>query len=276
MWRKPPTAILWIATATLSSARSTTGSVVISCADGHAVELAPSSFMHQVALGEDAAARAPLSATTGSRRRRLHLAHGVGRRRRRARSSSAVRVHLRQRHVDAARLERGSRATGCRRCAGRRRSSRTRRRPGCSRSRRRGRSSSAAAVAARLDRPGLAADAAASPGRPRPELRRWRRRSGRRPAGRASAARRAAARRPAPGTRATTCATACRRGRVLGLLVVDEQVGLGDAVLAELTTSGCRPLRRMPLSRSLPKIIGLPCSRTSIRSSRTSRSVKSR
>ena len=32
----------------------------------------------------------------------------------------------------------------------------------------------------------------------------------------------------------------------------------------------------MPLSRSLPKIIGLPCSRTSIRSSRTSRSVKSR
>ena len=32
----------------------------------------------------------------------------------------------------------------------------------------------------------------------------------------------------------------------------------------------------MPLSRSLPKIIGLPCSSTSIRSSRTSRSVKSR
>ena len=43
-----------------------------------------------------------------------------------------------------------------------------------------------------------------------------------------------------------------------------------------VTTSGWRPLRRMPLSRSLPKIIGLPCSRTSIRSSRTSRSVKSR
>ena len=43
-----------------------------------------------------------------------------------------------------------------------------------------------------------------------------------------------------------------------------------------VTTSGCRPRRRMPLSRSLPKIIGLPCSRTSIRSSRTSRSVKSR
>src|SRR6478609_1820373 len=43
-----------------------------------------------------------------------------------------------------------------------------------------------------------------------------------------------------------------------------------------VTTSGWRPRRRMPLSRSLPKIIGLPCSRTSIRSSRTSRSVKSR
>ena len=43
-----------------------------------------------------------------------------------------------------------------------------------------------------------------------------------------------------------------------------------------VTTSGCRPRRRMPLSRSLPKIIGLPCSSTSIRSSRTSRSVKSR
>ena len=42
------------------------------------------------------------------------------------------------------------------------------------------------------------------------------------------------------------------------------------------TTSGWRPLRRIPWSRSLPKIIGLPCSRTSIRSSRTSRSVNER
>ena len=68
-----------------------------------------------------------------------------------------------------------------------------------------------------------------------------------------------------------------REVRVLGVLVVDEQVRLGDAVLADASRPpGAGRCRRMPLSRSLPKIIGLPCSRTSIRSSRTSRSVKSR
>ena len=42
------------------------------------------------------------------------------------------------------------------------------------------------------------------------------------------------------------------------------------------TTSGVKPRSRMPLSRSLPKIIGSPCLSTSIASSRTSLSVNER
>ena len=45
--------------------------------------------------------------------------------------------------------------------------------------------------------------------------------------------------------------------------------------LPSSTTSGLRPLMRMPLSEFLPKIIGSPCFRKSMRSARTSFAVKS-
>ena len=164
-------------------------------------------------------------------------------------------------------------AGGCRRRAGQRRSSRSCRRPGCSRTGSRGRSPQPSRRL--MHRPRLAtvqqlAEVALA------TLGHGRRRSGRCMSwswvGRADGAQDADRHRElrAPmreSMKARYGSSACSSWTSRSVSVTPPPSS---------TTSGWRPCRRMPLSRSLPKIIGLPCSRTSIRSSRTSLSVKSR
>ena len=63
------------------------------------------------------------------------------------------------------------------------------------------------------------------------------------------------------------------QARLGGLLVVEQQIVLARCPCPARRPPASMPFRRMPLSRFLPKISGLPCSSSSVVSAFVSRSV---
>ena len=105
MWRKPPTAILWMAIAMLSSGTQHDRVARHELADGHPVVAGIVELHDQVALGQDAGHHPTVlddeAADTGG----LHLAHRVGNRRAGTDGQWRMGVHCRQWDVDHLGLE---------------------------------------------------------------------------------------------------------------------------------------------------------------------------
>ena len=259
MCRKPPTAILWIATARRSSGRRTTGSGVMNSrtADAEVTPL-PATFTTASRSVKIPTSRSP------SRTSRQSVAASCIRR---SASATVIPASTTLGSPDAERVEvarpgscRGTRCAGCGTSAAERSAPQLAHVSSPSKLswRQTGQSMGRLPL---LDGPGLAGQRAPWRGRPRP--------TSRSPAGSGASIRSECvgwltSRRTPTGTGNSGQNMRDRISARYGSSACASWTSRSSSVMPSspiVTTSGCRPFRRMPLSRSLPKIIGLPCSR---------------